>query len=461
MTSHNRLIATAIGLTLAAGTAQAGPARAHGSTTAAAQETLALKLEVEALKAQVAALAARLDAQVQAQERTQSQAQTAQATAQTAQTTAQSVASQAAAGQDQIKTLPAQVAAATKAAASRPGWWGDTKIGGSFFADISSISNRNAAGKTAQSGTNYDIRRAYFIVEHKFDNTYSFNFTTDFNYDSGPAAATQLFIKKAYLQAHYADAFNVRLGAAELPWIPFIENLNGYRYVGQMLIDRTRFGVTTDWGVHIFGTLADKIISYQVSVIDGEGFKKPAVGTANRTNAVDMEGRISASYRHFTVGVGGYDGKLGAAVEGVATYNSARRFDAVAAYTDSKARLGIEYVYAKYWGDVTQANPAKTNHTEGYSIFGSYNVAPKWSVFGRYDWVKPKAVTVPSEHDNYFDAGIAYKPIPALDFALVYKREDVTDGSLSTTDAVIGIPAGAITGKGTYDEVGLFTQVKF
>ncbi len=42
--------------------------------------------------------------------------------------------------------------------------------------------------------------------------------------------ASQLFIKKAYLQAKYDPAFTIRLGAADLPWVPFVEGIYGYRY---------------------------------------------------------------------------------------------------------------------------------------------------------------------------------------------------------------------------------------
>jgi hypothetical protein len=459
--------------------------KVHHRAAAAApsKETVALKQEVEDLKAQLQALATRLDAQSQAQQQTLAQAQAAQSQAQAAQSAAQAAQAQEQADASKILTIPAQVETATKKAAPKPGWWNETKVGGTMYADASTISSKNAAGKTAQSGTNYDIKRMYLTVDHKFNDTYSFNLTTDFTFDSNTASisgaasptnneaggantasgikATQLYIKKAYLQAHYSDAFNVRLGAADLPWIPFVEGIYGYRYVEQTLIDRTKFGTSADWGINAYGSMFGKVLNYSLSVIDGEGYKQPSLGNVNRTNAVDFEGRANIAYKGFTVAVGGYDGKLGKAVENVATFNNAERFNALAAYTDKHVRVGFEYLWAKYWSDVTQSNPLKTNTSEGYSVFGSYNFTPKFAVFGKYEWVKPKADTVPSEHDDYFNIGLSYKPIGPLDFALVYKRDSVIDGALNTANGVIGIPSGATTGKGTYDEVGLFTQVKF
>lgn len=472
---------------------------------APSKETLELKQEVSDLQAKLQALEARLDAQAAAQQQTQAQAQAAQSTAQAAQTTALAAQTQVQTDATKIETIPTQVETAAKANAPKPGWWNNTKLSGTVFADVSNITNKNAAGKTAQSGTDYDIKRTYLQVDHKFNDTYAFTFTTDLTFDSNttsPSGAasptpneaggantasgiksTQIFVKYAFLQAHYSDAFEVQLGSAKLPWIPFVEDVNGYRFVEQMLIDRTKFGTTTDWGVHINGTplhteALDPVthkptgglyVGYAASVFDGEGYKQPAMGTVNRTDAVDVEGRLNAGYidgaKKLTVAIGGYDGKLGKDVENVLTFNTAQRFDGLVAYSSTLLgktfNVNAEYFWARYWNDVTQANPAKTNVSDGYSLFASVNLTSRVAAFGRYDWVKPKADTVPSEHDNFFDVGVDYKPIPPLDFAIVYKRDSITDGSFSTADGVIGIPAGAVTGRGTYDEIGLFTQVKF
>ena len=484
MRIRNALVAGAASgaIAMSGATAEAKPIH-HKHPPSPSKEALELQGEVQDLKVQLQALTARLDAQSQDQQQTQAQVQAAQSQAQAAHSTAQAAATQVQAEQSQILTIPTQVDTATKKAAPKPGWWNDTKVGATMFADATNISNKNGAGKTGQSGTNFDIKRLYLVVDHKFNNTYSFNFTTDFNFDnnltspsgaSSPTAneaggantaggikTTQLYIKKAYLQAHYADGFNVRLGSADLPWVPFVEGIYGYRYVEQTLIDRTKFGTSADWGVHVYGNFLNHVVSYAVSVVDGEGYRQPALGSVNRTNAVDVEGRLSATYKNVTVAVGGYDGKLGKAVEGAPTFNDAERFNALIAYSTPKIRVGFEYLYARYWADVTQSNPAKTNTTDGYSVFASYNFTPKIGVFGKYEWLKPKANTVPGENDNYFNVGISYKPIGPLDFAIAYKRDEVVNGSFSTGNGIIGIPTGATAGKGTYDEVGLFTQVKF
>lgn len=478
-----RLLASSSLLVLAAASQVEAKPTHHAKASQEVTETEVLKAEVAALRAEIDSLENRLAAQDKAAQAAQQHAREAQNAALAAQAAAQAATAQA--GQDDagIKTLPTVVETAVKKNAPKPGWWNDTKIGVTIYADVSTISNKNAAGKTAQSGTDFDIKRAYFIVDHRFNDTYSFNFTTDFTFDSNSSSpsgaakptnneaggantassvkATQLFIKKAYLQAHYADAFNIRLGSAELPWAPFVEGIYGYRYINKVLIDRTNLGTTSDWGVHVYGTMAKGLIGYQVSVVDGEGFKQPAVGTANRTNNVDVEGRVNVQSHGFTIAAGGYEGKLGAAMENVVTYNTAKRFDALAAYGNSRFRIAGEYLWARYWKDVAQANPAETNVSTGYALFGAVNLNARVALFGRYDWVKPLANTNPSEHENYFHLGAAYKVLNGIDMALVYKRDSVWNGSFTTGDGVIGVPSGASLGRGTYDEFGLYTQIKY
>ena len=443
-----------------AGGAQAKTRHHHKAAAGPSATERELRSEVEGLQSEVKSLEGRLDAQAATQQQTQSQIQAAQNQAQAAQTTAQAAQTQVAAQQSTIETIPTEIETATAKAAPKPGWWNNTTVGGTMFADMSYISNKNDGVKNSQSGTDYDIKRAYLIVDHRFNDMFSANFTSDFTYDSA-TKATQLYIKKAYLQAHFGDEFNIRAGSADLPWVPYVENLYGYRYVEHVLTDTYGFGGSTDWGVHMFGNVLDNHVGYAFSVVDGSGYKIPATGTANRTNYLDVEGRVNVSYDHFSVAVGGYDGKLGKSMTTVPTFHTAERFDAIAAYTDSHFRVGAEYMWAKYYSDILQPNPALTNSAEAVSAFASWQFLPQFSIFGRYDYLKPKEDTQPDFHSNYYNFGVSYKPIGPLDIALVYKHDSVLDGLLTTQNGTIGTLNSNNIGKGEYDEIGVFTQVKF
>jgi hypothetical protein len=191
------------------------------------------------------------------------------------------------------------------------------------------------------------------------------------------------------------------------------------------------------------------MFNYAVAVINGAGYKNPI-----RTKSVDIEGRISTSFDGVTLGIGGYSGKLGKEIQGgVATPHTASRLDAIAAYANKQFRIGVEYFSAEDWNNVTTVAGDKS---DGTSIFGNYNFTPQISIFGRYDWVKPSRTVNSKLKDGYFNFGVNYEPVKIVDLALVYKRDQIDNGALSTSNGTIGG-----TKKGTYDEFGLFGQYRW
>ena len=413
--------------------------------------------EIRALEAKIDALTQRLDRAEAAQQATAQQVQTAQAAAVAAQTQATTALSQTEAAQVQVAKVTNEVPPLEKAI--KGGWFANTTIGGKAFFNVSNIhqTSTDLAGvktENAQNGTQTELKRFYFIVDHKFNDIFSANLTTDFRYNAnGTSKDTLLFVKKAYLQAKFDPALIVRVGAADLPWVPFDEGLYGYRFVENTLIDRTKFGTSVDWGVHVLGSFANNLVSYQVSAVNGAGYKT----LSRSSDTLDLEGRVSVNpLKSITLAVGGYTGKLGKSAANLpdsATPHTAQRFDAMATYTDKRIRAGVEYFTARNWNSVTTAATDKSN---GWSAFGSFAFTPKFSAFGRYDWVKPSRDINPAFRDRYFNVGVDYKPIAPLDLALVYKRDRANNGLLSTSNGTIG---GA--DHGTYDEFGLFGQFAF
>lgn len=427
--------------------------------------------EIQKLRDQVEDLSGRLSVQEAAQRETVAGISNAQADAATAKT---------------------QVATFTKDAGTK--WYSNTSISGRMYFNASNITQKSD-GKTVGKSTAFDIKRFYFGVDHKFNNIFSANLTTDVslisnNFSSAGTTAAgatgtafpktvgeTLYIKKAYLQASLSKAINFRAGAADLPWVPFDEDLYGYRFVENTLIDRTGFGTSADWGVHAFGTLAGGHITYAIAAIDGAGYRNPL-----RSKTIDFEGRIAANYKGFTAAVGGYTGKRGANTDNpytpanpaaaatpvplqldtnVNTLHTAQRFDALVAYVSPRFRLGGEYFYAKNWNRVTSVTE---DTSEGYSGWGSVYFAKQFSLFGRYDHVRPsKHLGVPELKESYFNAGLNWEPVKIVDLALVYKRDRVANGYFSPSNANPSNAAFAIGGRdhGSYDEIGIFGQFRF
>ena len=207
---------------------------------------------------------------------------------------------------------------------------GETTVGGKMYGNFSYKSVKEADGnKLDGTGTGYDGKRFYITVSHVVDEVWSLNFTTDIGDQNG---AYDVYAKKAYVQAKLRNApVTFRAGSSDLPWIPAVENLYGFRYVENVLIDRLKFGTSADWGMHVMGKTSDGRINFQASTINGGGYKHPA-----RSKSVDFAGRIGATpVDGLDVAVGGYVGRLGQEMETTAFSQNASRFDAVAAYTKS------------------------------------------------------------------------------------------------------------------------------
>ncbi len=353
----------------------------------------------------------------------------------------------------QIRSLATVVAACGGVLAAAPALSADesTVVSGKVYADFTNIDASSDDVDLPSSGTGIDVKRFYIGVNHVFDDTWSANVTTDFNY-VGNDGETQLYIKKAYLQAKLSDALTGRLGSADMPWIPAAEDQYGFRFVEQTLIDRLKFGTSADWGVHGLGKMADGKFSYGLSVVNGGGYKNPT-----RSNSMDVEARVSfMPVKGLTIMVGGYTGKLGKDVEGSLTppEHTASRVNALVSYVSGPLRVGAEYFQADNWLNITAPESDKA---DGYSAWGSYNVSSQWGFFARYDSAKASKDVNPDLKDEYYNAGFVIHPRKNVDLALVYKHDSVDGGGFINTGN------GSIGGvnEGKYDEIGVWGQMVF
>ena len=297
-------------------------------------------------------------------------------------------------------------------------WFANTRISGTSFIDFSNIDQTSNGKKTAASGTGLDVKRFYLQVDHKFNDIWSANLTTDFNYVSNDGE-TQLFVKKAYLQGTFAPLATLRVGSANTPWIPFVEDWYGYRFVENTLIDRLKFGTSADWGLHLLGD--NGLFNYQASILNGGGYKNPT-----RSNSVDFEGRAGLQpIKGLMLAVGGYTGDLGKDTAATPALHDAHRYDAMLAYKNDSLRVGAEWFRANDWNNVT--TPA-TDSADGWSLWGSYDFAAA-SIFARYDRANTSKDLDPSLKDTYYNIGVSFPVTKGVRVAVAYKNEQLRDDS--------------------------------
>ncbi|MEO8197465.1 MAG: carbohydrate porin [Thermoanaerobaculia bacterium] len=324
-----------------------------------------------------------------------------------------------------------------------------TKIQGRFYGDFTSKQNKTDAGaKSSDSGVGIDVKRFYFTVTHEFDSIWSAQFQSDIG-DQG-AKRYDVFVKKAYLQGKLSDAFAVRLGSADTPWIPFAESNYSMRYFEQTITDTLGFGTSADWGVHVLGKLAGDMVDYQVSALNGKGYSNPT-----RTESVDLEGRVSVKpFAGFTLGIGGYSGKLGNETRTAPAKHTAERLNAFAGYTSGRLNVGVEYFQAKNWKNVTTV---ATDKADGYSLWAQFALNKTMRLFARYDQADPSKDLAPAKQITYYNLGFEKQFNKSVTANIAYKYAETEGGAVATGNG--GVGAGAINGK--YQEIGIWAVYNF
>src|SRR5260370_9340162 len=117
----------------------------------------------------------------------------------------------------------------------------DTSINGLVFADFSDKQNKDKTTnvKSSDSGVGTDVKRFYFTVTHEFDSIWSAQFQSDIG-DQG-TKRYDVFVKKAYVKAKLDSLFQIALGSPNLPWVPYVEDIYGFRYVQNRIVARRSF----------------------------------------------------------------------------------------------------------------------------------------------------------------------------------------------------------------------------
>lgn len=329
-----------------------------------------------------------------------------------------------------------------------------TVVLGRIFTDITSKTNKDegAGTKSSDSGTGVDVKRFYFGATHDFDETWSVKFVSDIG-DVG-AKRYDVFVKNAFLQMKIRPEATFRLGAADMPWVPFVEGLYGARYFEQVLIDRNNFGSSADWGLHFFGAAVDGKLGYAVSAVNGKGYSSPA-----RSKSVDLEGRVSVQpVPGLVLGVGGYSGNRGSETYSSPAKHTASRADAAAAFSTDRFRVGGEYFAATNWNTVTSTS---TDKSDGYSAWFQVNFTKRLSLLGRYDEIKPSKDLKPALKATYYDIGLQYQVTKNIAGILGYKYDEVKGGTFSTGGNTVGSTNLPVSDKGKVDEFGVWFLYNF
>jgi hypothetical protein len=265
-----------------------------------------------------------------------------------------------------------------------------------IFSDVNYSFNKEGNAKF------FELTRAYLGYEYFFSKNISSKLTLDFADPGIGDLQMTVVVKYAYLQ-YRRDKFSARFGMISTDQFSLQESQWGYRYIIKSFQDAYKFGASADLGAAVEYSPA-KIISFDFSVLNGEGYKKVQVDSTFKTS-------LGITLKPF----------MGFAIRGYIDFMNneyAQTSTSVfVAYTLKKFRAGLEY-------NVQKNNNMKEGHDlSGISAFASFGIGNKFTVFTRYDNLKSGIVTPEPDPWNVkndgqlFIAGFDYSPVKGVKIA--------------------------------------------
>lgn len=257
------------------------------------------------------------------------------------------------------------------------------------------------------------------------------NYELDENKKSGKFG---MYIKYAYLDYAPYDLLAVRGGLHGTPWAGFVDKYWGYRFVAKSLTDKYKLNSSADLGVSLHGKLPSKFGGYQFMVMNGEGYKHPeqneGKATHFRLNLTPLN--MVDALKHLTLAGSARYEKKDPDIESTYLLYTALLHYKYEINEDMNFGLGFEYAGASEQPR-RDAEDVEIVQSMGYSAFGQLSFPYGLAMFGRYDFFDPDTENDEDEGIGYQDetsyivAGISYKPIKYVMFALNYQMTGYTE----------------------------------
>jgi len=249
----------------------------------------------------------------------------------------------------------------------------------------------------ADLANEFDVARVYFNAKAKLSDTIDARITTDIGrpkeqsieVDDGAGGLVEVdvpedskirvFLKYAYMGWQTPiDGVKLRFGAAGTPWPGFYDKFWGYRYVSKSFADQFKIQPTSDIGVHALGKHADGLASWQLSLVNGEGYSSPEVD-AGKTASFRLSVDPLSSNEGVALPISGfisYDVPIAEAPSGLVW----------------GAATGLKHDNLVLWGE-TMGTSAEDINGFGWSATVMPRVPDVLDVFGRADSWDPSTDT--------------------------------------------------------------------
>ena len=281
-------------------------------------------------------------------------------------------------------------------------------------------SNFHSSFSDGENQNMFQITRAYFGYEYKFDQYFSGKLTLDVGNPGSGSLQQTAYLKTAYLQ-YKKDGFSVGLGLLGLVQFKEQEDIWGYRYIYKSFQDEHKYNSSADLGMIIKYDFSDKV-SADFSLTNGEGYKTVVVDSVLRTGfGLTLKPADNFTFRAY------YDfiKKFNVSQQSIALF---------AAYTNKDFSLGAEY------NRFLNAKNVDNKNLNGYSFYATYNAKKSSKFFARYDLLSSNEISGTNWNLNKDGSliilGFEYSPVKGVKIAPNYQAWNPKDNSKKISSAI-------------------------
>lgn len=280
------------------------------------------------------------------------------------------------------------------------------RIFSNFHTDLSNEFNESA----------FEITRVYLGYKYFVNKNFSTEVKIDIgNLDnalSGSGIKKYTYFKNVALK-YNKGKFSWNFGIIPTKMFKVQEGYWGHRYLYKTLPDEHKFYYSADAGTSL-EYLFNSNISADISVMNGEGYKKPQLDNTFRTG-FGITVRLS---EHF-VSRFYYDF--------IAKEEVQSTFAGFLGWKDKRLTFGIEVYY------MTNSNYILNQKQTGYSTYASYLLGEKFEIFGRFDKLASNKLDgMENSWNNSNDGqaligGIQFRPFDEFKIAVNFRNWYSTD----------------------------------
>jgi len=275
------------------------------------------------------------------------------------------------------------------------------RIFSNFHTDLSNEFNESA----------FEITRTYLGYKY-FVNEY---FSTDVKIDIGnledalPGSGIRryTYFKTAALK-YNKGKFTCNFGIIPTKLFEKQEEYWGHRYLYKTLQDEHEFGYSADAGTSLEYRFNSNI-SADISVTNGEGFRKPQLDNTYRTSfgiTVRLSEHITTRFYY----------------DFIAKEEIQNTFAGFLGWKDKRLTFGIEVDY------MANRNYVLNQNQIGYSTYASYLLSKKFEIFGRFDKLASNKLEGMENNWNISNdgqaliGGIQFQPVDEIKIAMNYRN---------------------------------------